>query len=59
MKIIIYCWGCRSDNKHKWGTPGYEIQPEEYSYFSDAVKHAVENPTHSMEFKLENESDEE
>ena len=57
QKLVFTCWDCWGYNKHHQGDP--EFKQEEFDSFSDAHKHLIEYPDHTMELAIKEKEEEE
>ncbi len=50
ITIIFKCFHCQGANKHR--NEGAELIQDEFTTFSDAVQHSVNNPSHWIDLQV-------
>lgn len=58
LTIAIQCYDCNYYNRQYLGTEGFEYRITEFTSFSEAFDHKVENPNHYMTFVIHEEKSE-
>lgn len=53
--VTMYCYGCQDYNKHHLDDKDFELKQTEFTSFSEAFNHMMDNRDHHMDMSIREE----